>query len=505
MKVETRLAWLLTTSRILGSDANLSRRNQFLSRLAERGNVMDAPRLSRIESGAAAAPIAVYADYEALLGLVPGSLAATAVGLRRAFGAPQPLRDRKPREGTAEAELDSLLEVVSGGSAKGSEWLRVSRALWYYDHVYLRPDDWSELCATLVRELATATGVDYVRRFEAAAGLLQHPSAQRHLSLAIGNFVMDPDTQVVAPVLNLLAEVADPGASELVLRLLGSPSKHLHRAASSVAASKVARGHFDHQALPVLERHVERRLARRVSLDGGLDSLDLAVHLPRTSWENVESRLRDPMATALVARTRSTRELIASRKASALASEVATAIQESTPTHHPVETDMMLHRLVREALVHTHKPRRHHAALLLAASPYAPAVAHHCHELTGSPDELIAARAWTVLMRVRPAADDAEALRRGALGTREPQRPRALVTVGLHDVPLNTTQARSAAAGLDQARPSERHATLFALGMHGSPELQALAEHDDDAVSRGARWWLEHGGATRDADSVAAS
>ena len=30
----------------------------------------------------------------------------------------------------------------------------------------------------------------------------------------------------------------------------------------------------------------------------------------------------------------------------------------------------MLRRLIREALFHTHKQRRHQAALLLAASPY---------------------------------------------------------------------------------------------------------------------------------------
>lgn len=38
----------------------------------------------------------------------------------------------------------------------------------------------------------------------------------------------------------------------------------------------------------------------------------------------------------------------------------------------------MLRRLLREALFHSHKPRRHHAALLIATSPYAPAARDTC-------------------------------------------------------------------------------------------------------------------------------
>ncbi|WP_309647758.1 hypothetical protein, partial [Nocardioides sp.] len=381
-------------------------------------------------------------------------------------------------------------------------WLAASRALWYYDQVFLRQDDWNQLASALIRELATSAGIDHVRRFEAAVDFLRHPSSQRHVSRALGNFVMDPDAQVVAPVLNLLGEVTDRAASDLVLRLLSSPSRSLRRAATSVAATKVARGHIDVEAMPELERQLERQLARGVDLDGGLDTLDLAVHLPRTSWESVESRLRDPVATALVVRARSTRELIASRRAAALASEVATAIQDATPTHHPIETDMMLHRLVREALVHTHKARRHHAALLLAASPYGPATADQVLALTHHGDEFIAARAWAMLMRLPcPTPPTGPRARRvGAMPERHAAR--VMVNVGLHDRPLDHETGASIAARLPAGRRSEQHAALFALGMHASPELERLSEHQDDRTRRGAAWWLLQGGATRDDDSV---
>lgn len=502
IRSDSRIAWLLVTSRILGADPEPARRDAFISRLSERGITVDAPRLSRWESGALHVPPRVVTAYEEVLGRTPGSLTATVSGLSRAFGTPSATRERKGVGTVLDAELDELLGVVSGGSATGAQWLAASTALQYYDHVFLRNNDWNRICTDLVQELATATGIGYVRRFEAAVGLLNHPSAKRHVSMALGNFVMDPDTQVVAPVLNLLAEVADQAASDLVLRLLNSPAKHLHRAASSVAAAKIARGHFEGRALPALEEHVEWRLARGVSFDGGLDPFDLAVELPEPSWGNVESRLRDPGVQALVARSRATHELIAPRKAALLASRLAAAVQDSTPSHHPVEADMMLHRLVRESLVHTHKARRHHAALLLAASPYAPAVASHCHELTSHPDDFIAARAWTVLMRVRSTRAQSQALRSSVLETRDAHRPRALINVGLNHVPPTPTQARTMSDGLTRSRPSEQHATLFALGMHGSPELATLTDHADDDVRRRAAWWLIQGGGTRDPDVV---
>jgi hypothetical protein len=502
IRPESRIAWLLVTSRILADDPESARRETFISRLSERGIVVDAPRLSRWESGALHVPPRVLTAYEEVLGRTPGSLTAISSGLRRAFGTPLSGRERRGSDAVPDAEFDELLGVVSGGSATGAQWLATSTALQYYDHVFLRNDDWNRICTGLIQELATATGIGYVRRFEAAVDLLNHPSAKRHVSMALGNFVMDPDTQIVAPVLNLLAEVSDQAASDLVLRLLNSPAKHLHRAASSVAAAKIARGHFEGRALPALEEHVERRLSRGVSFDGGLDPLDLAVELPEPSWANVEGRLRDPGVQALVARARSTRELVAPRKAALLASRVAVAVQQSTPSHHAVEADMMLHRLMREALVHTHKARRHHAALLLAASAYAPAVASHCHELTSHPDDFIAARAWTVLMRVRSTKAQSQALRSSVLDTRDAHRPRALINVGLNHVPPTPTQARTMSDGLTRARPSEQHATLFALGMHDSAELAALTDHRDDDVRRRAAWWLLQGGATRDRDVV---
>ncbi len=500
IRADLRVAWLLTTARILDADPALARRSVFLSRLAERGIVLDAPRLSRIESGSGAVHPSVLDGYEEVLCLTPGSLTATISGLNRGFHTAETPRARRLPDADPDADFDALLEAVTKGQTTGAQWLSASRALWYYDQVFLRQDDWSDLASALIRELATSSGIDHVRRFEAAVDFLRHPSSQRHLTRALGNFVLDPDAQVGAPVLNLLGEVTDPAASDLVLRLLASPSKNLRRAATSVAATKVGRGHFDAQALPQLEHHLERRLARGVNFDSGLDILDLALQMPHDSWAQVEDRLRDPVTTALVTRHRSTRELMPSRRAAALATEVATAIQDATPTHHPIETDMMLHRLVREALVHTHKARRHHAALLIAASPYASAAAAQVLTLTDHADEFVAARAWSMLMRLPCPTPTAQTLERNLEDVPKRHLVRALVNLGLHDRPMQEGTGARLAARLPAERQSEHHAVLFALGMQCSPELEGLTEHADSGVRRAAAWWLLQGGSTRDDD-----
>jgi hypothetical protein len=50
----------------------------------------------------------------------------------------------------------------------------------------------------------------------------------------------------------------------------------------------------------------------------------------------------------------------------------------------------------------------------------------------------------------------------------------------------------------------ERHATLFALGMAGAPELASFADSEDPETQRGAHWWMHQGTAIHDADVASA-
>ncbi|MCB0896018.1 MAG: hypothetical protein KDB43_11705 [Nocardioidaceae bacterium] len=492
----------MTAARVFGPNPELARRDGFIAALKERGVPVDAPRVSRWESGMHTLPNQVIATYELVLGLPEGALTAVTDGLLRAFAPEQPTRRSPVREEPLQNhEIESLVDRAELGAATGAHWLRLGEELNRYDRVFLREREWAQLTHQLISELGSAVGLSYVRRYEAAARFVRHPNARRHLVMAVGRFVTDPHTQVVAPVLNLLGEVADPAAAELTLRMLtaDSENKYLRRAASSVAAVKLARGHFGPDALPRLESHVVGALRRGESLDGRLDSFDLAVRLPEESWERIAHALRTRRAHHLVADARQTDEMIAPARAASLVADLAPAVQADTLTHQAQEPDLMLRRLLREALFHSHKPRRHHAALLLAASPYAPAAARHLLELASDANDLFAARAWTVLMRVGDGGRRDQVVGCAAEEKRPSVRARALVNVGLGGT-LTPEQRRSVLERFDSSRSLERHATLFAVGMAGAAELADLATDEDPEVHFAAAWWQRQGGAIQDED-----
>lgn len=502
--VDQRVAWLLTTSRLLGPDAALARRDGFLKALRDRGLKVDNTRISRWESGLHPLPLHVVESYESVLGAAEGSLVAVVSGLRRAFGGGKTPRETALNDEAVSAiDVDGLLDRVEAGTAHGGNWLRLVSELARFDRVFLRRAEWQRLCERLIRELATSSGAGFVRRYEAAAMLIRHPDAQRHLTRALGFYVMHPRTQVMAPVLNLLAEVPDRAANELVMRMLHSDNPGLRRAAAGVAATKVVRGHLQDQVFEDLERHVVGNLRRGDSLDLRLDSLDLAVHLPEWSWDRISGALRTRRAHQLVVRARQDGELLPWAQTSAIVNEISIKVQKQTPAHGPSEPDVMLTRLLREALVHTHKARRHHAALLLAASPYSGAVAERCLELGGHDNDVLAARAWTVLMRVRHPAGRQHLLGVALAEPRSSVRSRALLNVGLAQGPLGAGDALRIMEGVGEtSRPIEQHAALFALGMAAAPELGDLSDQEKHWAAPGAKWWLDHGPAVHDADSL---
>lgn len=500
---DQRIAWLLTTSRMFADDPELSRRDGFIKALAEHGVHVDNSRISRWESGLQAVPGRVVAAYERVLGLPDCSLVAVAAGLRRACGDPGlPARDAGTiEEGGADADLDALLDLAESGRATGGQWLRLVHQLSSYDRVFLRQDEWGRLTHRLVRELAGSVSVGFVRRYEAAAALVRCPSAQRHMTRAIGGFVTDPDTQVVAPVLRLLVEIPDEAVGALVLRLLDSESRHLRGAAASVAAAKVARGQYPASALARLEAHVVGSLRRPGPLDQRLDSYDLAVQLPDEAWDRALGGLRKKRAFDLVTHSRKHGELVPAAQTSATIQQLSAAIQRDTPAHNPHEPDAMLRRLLREALLHAHKTRRHHAAQLLAASPYAPAISRHCQDLANSANDLMSARALTVLMRVGHGEWRSRLMLQALAETRPSIRARALVNLGLSPEPIRPQEADALVGRLDdKSSPNERHATMFALGMTGAPLVQVLTGHADAGLSGSARWWVQQGPAVHDRD-----
>lgn len=490
--VEARVAWLLATTRLLHPDTSLTQRDKFVAALKDRGVAVDNSRISRWESGTQAASQQVMEAYEQVLGLGQGSLSAVTSGLRRTFSSGENTHHAPPR--TDAGDLDRLLDTVLGERAHGVHWQQLVAELTSFDRVFLRQQEWTDLCQRLVRELSRSVGLGYVRRYEAAATLIRHPSAQRHVSKAIGGFVMNPDTQVVAPVFNLLTEVSDQAASDLVLRMLGSENRGLRRAAASVAAAKLRLGHFQDSSLRQLEAYALNGIRGSEPLDGGLDAFDLAMQLPSNSFLALKAEITDRRVDKQLADARSTGELIHRSQAAHVIADLGAAVQaDHDGPHHP-EPDLMLRRLLREALFHTHKVRRHHAGLLLTASPYRQAVARQCQQLIGGSNYFLAARAWTVMMRVGLAGRRSEIAMRSLTETRPTLQARALVNLGLSDEPISPGEARAILTQVSpDSRGSVRQATLFALGMSGAPEIKKLAKHDAEWFRRTASWWVEQG------------
>ena len=182
---------------------------------------------------------------------------------------------------------------------------------------------------------------------------------------------------------------------------------------------------------------------------------------------------------------------------------MAAAVQaDETGLHRSQEPDLMLRRLLREALFHVHHPRRHHAALMLAASPYRSALSRRLEEEVDGPDSFLAARTWTALMRVGYSGSRSDLLRRATSEPRPGVRARALANVGLDDLVLSTGEARALVASVSPTEPSSvRRAMFFALGMSGGALLAELSDHESEDYRRPARWWMAQGTAIHEAAS----
>lgn len=505
VSVPKRLAWLLAVSRIHSPDEAMARRNGFLARLQELGVTADASRVSRWESGSQPVPDTIVVAYEQALSLPSGSLLAVARGLHRALGAETAERRALPSLPGTDQDLDKLIGVVELGEATGGDWLSLAVELSRYDRIYLPERTWVDLCTTLINDLSRSAGVSYIRRYEAAALLMGQPVARRYLLRALGEHLMHPDVQVVIPTMSLLQEIKDGAASDLVLRLMTSEQRVLSSGAQSVVASKLARQHFSAEEAHSLVGHVVHSL--RTTSGGpsgrrGLDAIDLAVQLPGDGYTRVRQSLKDPRMLQALEWARESGELVPTDVARTVARGLAAAVQSETPAWHATEPDLMLQHLVREALFHARKTRRLYAALLLSASPYAASVAHCCLQLAQDPNEFVAARAWGVMALVGHGRRRDEVAELALTESRPSVQSRALLTLAMSPDRLDAQEAATIA---HCARVTDidaiRHSAMFAIGMTGGPELDALATCDSEWHRRAAGWWRELGPALHDPET----
>lgn len=494
--VNQRVAWLLSVARVLSASSKGASREVFVEELRSYGISVDLTRISRWESGSLFVPDRAIGAYEGVLGVPPGSFLAIRQGLGRSLTSEPPWRDTE-RE-LNPAELDSLFLLIDSRQARGGDWLALASTLTGAGQIYLPSRTWADLCGHLIAELVRSVGFAYVTRYEACSTLIRHPTARRHMLRALGEYLTHPDVQIVAPCLNLLQEITDQGANDLLLRLMASDNPILRKGAVAVAAGKAGQDQFADGDLLTLETHAVRILREHDSFASGMDALELATQLPEESFRNVHSAIRDSRTQQHLEAARTTGELVPHQLARSLSSTIATAAQANTPAAYTTEPDLMLQQLVRESLFHVRKTRRYHASSLIAASPYAPAVAHGCVDLISGENEFVALRSATMLLRIGHGRRR-EDLATHALHHALPAiRSRALTSLGMSTVPLGPAETAVILATLDTSSNEVASAAIAALGMAGGPRITSLLDSPDTRRRQAARWWTDLGPAVHD-------
>lgn len=501
-----RTAWLLVTCRSLGRETAYADRSVFVEALRDVGVTTDLSRLSRWESGQHAITFKAMRGYETVLGLPDGALVAANRQLVRDSDPTGKQPERVSFADRAETAPDALImglidkATASSNPMTGGDWLTLVTELEHFELVLLPTRHWTLLCERLVQELARTTGVDQMRRYEALSTLVNHPVGQRHVLHALGAWLTHDDAQVVAPMLGLLQQLEDPAASALVLKLLDSDHKALALGAIRVAATKVARGHFDGAPLAQLEQHAIRGLLVP-AYKRGADLLDLLTHLPDDSFDRAIRTLKDgPLRTRVLA-ARVTKDLAGRDNSRHISRRVATLAQTMTPAVYTAEPDQLLQRLVREALFHVSGNRRRLATNTLGLSPYAPAIADCFIQLAGSDRELLGERAWAAVWTLGLGSR-----RQDVVALVDADHPwvqrRALISLARSPERLTTSEQERVQVAMRHENASVRRAALYATGLQAPHHLPNPLETSTSPDAPIVTWWRRVGPAIRDGDGL---
>lgn len=510
-ELRVQMGWLLRSWRRHGPYADPE---ALAAALTEAGTPADAAALGRWEAGISPAGHAVVRTMEDVIGLRAGHLADLA-GYVHAFlpGLP-PAWGRPVVDPAAEGYAERVGEVAAALlDAEPDDAGTTLRAAVDLGHLLaaarraeqsgdgpptdaLLPDEtWAGLAACLVWALPRGVRGAHRAIMQSAHVLCGIPAAGVHVVQQLRTYLADPAAQVLSLPIAMLDRIPSTAAADLTLDLLeeGFEERDL-RAAVWVAAQKLRRGDFDAAQRARLDLLLLSKW-RSNNQATPQDFAELISVMPEQLRQTF-TKAATQVGRTEVAQALRSGELMPAEQAQAVATAFARGVLVRTGESAD-EVDPVLVGLLREAMFDLASDRRHLAAIVLACSPYADAVATASLDLLTRDDvpELLRSHAAQL---VQYTVDDVHRTRlHGLLADRGDEIAfAAVVALGhLRFHRVSDLELRRQLAGLerDQAR-----ACLYSLGMTGSPALKNLAAGRNGTPAwqqAAAAWWLRMGSA----------
>ena len=498
--VAARIGWLLAMSRLHHPDPSFSDGRYFTGALAATGLTASRSLVSRWESGAIPVSYEGMSGYEQVLGLEAGQLSSITGYIRSAIPGlrAKVIRPQLNPAGRAfGVRLDELIDLAEDGNALARDWQELGWYLAAAPLVHLRAATWESLTRQVVSVLPRSLKVPYRQYSTAAMNLASVPRAQDFLTAAIAEYISRPGVQVLANPIGLLDRLPTRESAKIVLDMIEEPSAgSAFRLAVWLAAQKVDRGDFTPEERARLDMIV-LRLWRANPAQAAEDLAELIASLP----EGLRSTL-----TAAATKAGSRRlgyvveaaEDLAPGAARRLSHALADAVRVRMPGNGAYDEDRMLVRLVREGLFHRDSERRHLAALLLSASPFAAVIGDGLIELLGRDDlpPLIRVRTATL---TRYLCNESHRLRLLRFVEDPLDEVGVVVLQALGHMVFGDVSDQVIRSSLRDVWSPRERAKLYALGMTGSPGLRAILRSASAPSwqKTAATWWLGEGSAVR--------
>ncbi|MDE9366042.1 hypothetical protein PZ938_10545 [Luteipulveratus sp. YIM 133132] len=485
--LRTRVAWLARVSRCASADPAVSKQVAFAQRMREAGVGASSTKVSLWENAHQPMTLAVLAGYEQVLGLPSGQLQSTCEGLGRSiFSSGRSPLQRARALGGGQQLLDTVYDAVSHQATTGGDWFGLTS---YWDHVpgaMVPVAIVRQLTATLLGEMVRACGVAYVTRYQALCHLADHPIYAQVLVDTVLDFVAVPGVEPVIDAISLLGEgLAEQTAPEL-LTLGADPVGRVRAGATAALANQIRMGSFPHALRPRLRQLIGALCAG--SVDDARLARRLIVRLPESEREEglavLRRRTTPPSQAPSPRRTLPTLVQVDT-------SRYERAAQEATG----LPRDPVLRRLLHEVHVHDRIELRHHACLLLMASPYRTAVADVALTALREQPRTPAWAGAAILLSYLATEEHAADLLALTGHERDDVRQAALtaLTHACGVPPEVDLLAASTLGGVPDA------AVRYAAGMAAHPALGewTRSETIPTDIRERCRWWQRHGAAVR--------